>query len=522
MSWVDVLRWYVAMQALVVAATFIVLVLSRVRLAPAGVLWLGRALAAAVVLLPLAVAVVPVDAPFRPPAQVWSGVGEGAAIMVAVTPPQALSNGPVTASADLVGFAALALALGAFVGIGRVAMAWRSLSRQVRESVLWRRIGAVEIRVAHDAQAPFAMHLGGRAVVMLDDATFLDPLDRSMAVRHELQHHRQGDTRFAYVMVALRALCFFNPAVHLWARRMEELEELACDSALVRHRGISPRDYGTVLVRAAQHAATPLPLAAGLAPGASRSLLYRRIQMLSTPRPPRFATLAPAALAVTALLVATAWGADNLIDDLRLDRARVTEVAERASSPDFAVPVNDEVLGMLDNYAGREKGRRFCRRALEASVDHEDLVREALDRHGIPHQIAAVPLVESRYANMSSSSAESTAPGTMMGAGLWMFIPDTARAYGLQVDDERDDRLDEVLETEAAMQLLGDLYDEFGDWGLALAGYNQGARQVRAAIESEGTTDVWELQRAGALNDYVARIMVGVLVMEDPSLVGAR
>lgn len=244
--------------------------------------------------------------------------------------------------------------------------------------------------------------------------------------------------------------------------------------------------------------------------------------MLSTPRPPRFATLAPAALAVTALLVATAWGADNLIDDLRLDRARVTEVAERASSPDFAVPVNDEVLGMLDNYAGREKGRRFCRRALEASVDHEDLVREALDRHGIPHQIAAVPLVESRYANMSSSSAESTAPGTMMGAGLWMFIPDTARAYGLQVDDERDDRLDEVLETEAAMQLLGDLYDEFGDWGLALAGYNQGARQVRAAIESEGTTDVWELQRAGALNDYVARIMVGVLVMEDPSLVGAR
>jgi membrane-bound lytic murein transglycosylase D len=522
MSWVEVLRWYVAVQVLVVAATGLVAVASRLRLAPAGVLWTGRVLAVAVLFLPLAVALVPVDAPFHPPAQVWSGLGDGAPTMVAVAPGDTFAAQPLTASADVLGFAAVVLALGALVGLGRVTAAWFTLRRQIRASVCWRRVGAVDVRVAHDASAPFAVHLGGRAVVMLDDATYLDPADRLMAVRHELQHHRQGDTRFAYVMVALRALCFFNPAVHLWVRRMEELEELACDAALVRHRGVSPLDYGTCLVRAARHAATPLPLAAGLAPGASRSLLYRRIQMLNTPRPPRFITLAPVVLMVTALLVATAWGADNLIDDLRLDRARVTEVALRASAPEFTVPVNDEVLDMLDRYAGREKGRRFLRRGLEESVGYEDLVREAIGRHGLPPQLAAVPLIESRYENMPPSSAETTAPGTIMGAGLWMFIPDTARVYGLQVDDERDDRLDEELETEAAMELLGDLYDQFGDWGLALAGYNQGARRVREAIEREGTADVWELMRAGALNDYVARIMVGVLVMEEPSLVGAR
>lgn len=140
--------------------------------------------------------------------------------------------------------------------------------------------------------------------------------------------------------------------------------------------------------------------------------------MLSTPRPPRLATLAPAVVVVTTLLMATAWGADNLIDDLRLDTTRLEGVAERASEPDFEVLINDVVLDTLDHYVGREAGRRFLRRGLVRSEEYDELV------------------------------------------------------------------------TEAAMRLLGDLYDEFGDWGLALAGYNQGAKRVRKAIAQEGTADI--------------------------------
>jgi membrane-bound lytic murein transglycosylase D len=103
-----------------------------------------------------------------------------------------------------------------------------------------------------------------------------------------------------------------------------------------------------------------------------------------------------------------------------------------------------------------------------------------------------------------------------------MFIPTTARRYDLVVDGARDDRLDEVLETDAAMRLLSDLFDQFGEWPLALAGYNQGARHVREAIEDEGTDDAWELIRRGALNRYAGFVTAAVIVMEEPSLVDAE
>jgi len=108
-----------------------------------------------------------------------------------------------------------------------------------------------------------------------------------------------------------------------------------------------------------------------------------------------------------------------------------------------------------------------------------------------------------------------------MGAGIWMFIPQTARKYHMRVDDEHDDRLDETIETIAAAELLTNLYAEFGDWHLALAGYNQGAGAVRQAIADEGTSDPWELIRAEALNDYVPLIMAGAIVIEEPELVDA-
>ena len=112
------------------------------------------------------------------------------------------------------------------------------------------------------------------------------------------------------------------------------------------------------------------------------------------------------------------------------------------------------------------------------------------------------------------------APGTMAGSGLWMFIPATARTYGLRVDEAVDERLDPVRETEAAVALLSDLHAEFGDWGLALAAYNQGPSHVREAIRAHGTRDVWALCAEDALNDYVPTVWAAMLIRARPSLVG--
>ena len=109
------------------------------------------------------------------------------------------------------------------------------------------------------------------------------------------------------------------------------------------------------------------------------------------------------------------------------------------------------------------------------------VVEPILRRHGIPADLAAVILVESggRVDALSPKGAR----------GLWQLMPDTARRYGLRVDEIRNDRLDLFSATDAAASYLHDLYAEFGDWKLALAAYNTGEANVGSAILKAHTQD---------------------------------
>lgn len=168
------------------------------------------------------------------------------------------------------------------------------------------------------------------------------------------------------------------------------------------------------------------------------------------------------------------------------------------------------------------RAERFVCRGLERQPAWAALVHDALDDASLPPLLAAVPLVESGYSNWGApgeSESASAAPGTVPGRGLWMFIPETARTYGLVVDGASDERLDPVKETEAAVALLSDLHERYNDWGLALAAYNQGERAVDRAIQEGDSRDVLRLIEAGHLNPYAAQVMAGALVMAEPSLV---
>jgi hypothetical protein len=100
--------------------------------------------------------------------------------------------------------------------------------------------------------------------------------------------------------------------------------------------------------------------------------------------------------------------------------------------------------------------------------------------------------------------------------GMWQFMPETGRRFGLRVDDGADERLDPGRSSVAAARYLGYLHGLFGDWKLALAGYNAGEQRVRRAIEQTGTRDFDELARRGALpretRQYVPKVLAGVPV----------
>jgi membrane-bound lytic murein transglycosylase D len=127
----------------------------------------------------------------------------------------------------------------------------------------------------------------------------------------------------------------------------------------------------------------------------------------------------------------------------------------------------------------------------------------------------AIPIVESGYENLEQ------AHNKYQSAGIWQFIPRTARAYGLRVDAVADERLDPVLLTDAAARLLQAEHFSLGDWQLAALAYNMGGARVQKAIETTGSRDAWVLVRAGAEGDkgYLARLSAAALIMANPALI---
>lgn len=201
--------------------------------------------------------------------------------------------------------------------------------------------------------------------------------------------------------------------------------------------------------------------------------------------------------------------------------ARFKELAAAASTPDFRIPANPVIYRSLVKKFGHAGGRNWARHCLDHRQRFQPIFDEALERHGLPRQLAAVPFVEAGFRNLGSDDPLDQVSYELgpVGRGLWMFISPTARAYGLQVGDGVDERLDPLKATDAALQFLTDLHGRFGSWALAFAAYHRGGSTVRRAIREEGTRDPWKLIDSGALTPYAARIMSAAIVLHEPSVV---
>lgn len=144
-------------------------------------------------------------------------------------------------------------------------------------------------------------------------------------------------------------------------------------------------------------------------------------------------------------------------------------------------------------------------RRVNAAVERVRQLRPLIDpilhEERIPPELVAVALVESggQPAALSPKGAR----------GLWQFMPDTARRYGLVVSTGRDDRLDIAKSTRAAARYLRDLRQQFGDWQLALAAYNAGERAVQSATERMGPSGFSTIQSVlpKETRDYVPAVL---------------
>jgi membrane-bound lytic murein transglycosylase D len=194
-------------------------------------------------------------------------------------------------------------------------------------------------------------------------------------------------------------------------------------------------------------------------------------------------------------------------------RARA-EAAVRTETIDLPIELNDAVLSCIDLYQGRL--RDWFETALSRGQPYLPHIRQVFAEEGIPQDLAYVAMVESAFKTSAYSRAKAK--------GVWQFISATGKRYGLEVDWWVDERSDPDKATRAAARYLKDLYSLFGDWNLALAGYNAGEGKVLRAMKRYRTDDFWKLRETRGLRretkNYVPLIHAAVVLAKAPERYG--
>ncbi|WP_437726434.1 transglycosylase SLT domain-containing protein [Sorangium sp. So ce861] len=158
--------------------------------------------------------------------------------------------------------------------------------------------------------------------------------------------------------------------------------------------------------------------------------------------------------------------------------------------PEIPVRWDGRVVRYLEYYKDDPRGRSAVVSWIKKSGRYGAAIRRVLREQGLPEDLLWLSLVESGFDPTVHSPAGA--------AGLWQFMPEGARIYGLTVDRWVDERLDPERSTLAAARYLSDLRRRFGGWELAFAAYNMGYGGLLASIRKYNTNDFWELSRLEA------------------------
>jgi membrane-bound lytic murein transglycosylase D len=185
--------------------------------------------------------------------------------------------------------------------------------------------------------------------------------------------------------------------------------------------------------------------------------------------------------------------------------------------PDLPVRWDERVVRYLEFFRDDPRGRTTFANLYRHSSRWRDSMRRVLRRKSLPEDLVWVSMIESGFDPTARSSAGA--------AGLWQFMPETAKIYGLVLDRWLDERLSATLATEAAAELLGDLHRRFGSWELALAGFNMGYAGLASVLRRYNTNDFWSLARTeGTLpwetTLYVPKIFAAAVVAHNLTAFG--
>jgi membrane-bound lytic murein transglycosylase D len=195
-------------------------------------------------------------------------------------------------------------------------------------------------------------------------------------------------------------------------------------------------------------------------------------------------------------------------------RAKVQEELKTTQS-DFPLVVNDYVAGFINYFSNSTAGHAHLLRSLERAGKYKDMISKVLKQEGVPQDLIYLAVAESGF-QPQALNARSGA------GGMWQFMP--TGAYGLARNGWVDERFDPEKSSRAYAKYIKSLYDQFGDWYLAMAAYDWGPGYVQRSVMRTGYADYWELYRRNALpqetKNYVPGIIAAIIMAKNPKQYG--
>ncbi|HEX6881185.1 MAG TPA: LysM peptidoglycan-binding domain-containing protein [Terriglobales bacterium] len=190
------------------------------------------------------------------------------------------------------------------------------------------------------------------------------------------------------------------------------------------------------------------------------------------------------------------------------------EAELRVTRSDLPLMMTDQVASFINYFSTR--GRGTIEHALARSGRYREMISRVFREEGVPQDLIYLAQAESGFHPLALSRAGAR--------GMWQFMASRASGYGLERNWWVDERQDPEKATRAAARHLKDLYNQFGDWYLAMAAYNSGPLTVQRAVQRTGYADFWELYRRNVLpketRNYVPIIVAVTIMAKNPEQYG--
>jgi len=203
-------------------------------------------------------------------------------------------------------------------------------------------------------------------------------------------------------------------------------------------------------------------------------------------------------------------GTIHPVDDLPRGNAPALPAATGGGMSEFPIVLNDRVKAAL-KYLRAHRSDDITQ-AFWRARRYAGMMRAIFREHDLPEELVNLAFVESDVNPRATSHAQA--------AGIWQFVPSTARTYGMRTTASLDERRDPDKSTRAAAEHLKSLYNRFGAWPLALAAYNAGENAIQQAIRRQHTRNFWHLRLPKETRQFVPKFMAMTIIARDPRRYG--